>query len=94
MGLVPGVDDRSKGATITFENRPWDDASHFPAGRALVAITVLFSIGLVATNRFRGFRLNVLALIAAFGIAGYTGGPLVLAGGLSLAVAGWKKARG
>ena len=37
-----------------------------------------------------GFTIAVTAL----GLAGYSGGPLILTGGLALAVAGWRMGRG
>ena len=94
MGMVPGVDDPSPGLTMTLLSQPWEDAGHVPPGRAIVAIVLLFAIAIFATMRFRGFWNNHLALAAALLLAGYTAGPLIFAGGLGLAVAGWKKARG
>jgi hypothetical protein len=32
--------------------------------------------------------------VTALGLAGYTGGPLILAGSVGLAVAGWRMGRG
>jgi len=94
MGMVPGINDPQKSLTMTFGSPPWAVAGHSPPGRALFSIVLLFSMAIVATSRFRGFAVNLLALLAVLGLAGYTGGPIVLAGGLGLAVAGWKTARG
>ena len=94
MGMVPGIADPSKGPSMTFGSRPWEAGGHSAPGRAIVATMLLLAIVLLTTSRFRGFWINLVALLTALLLAGYTGGPLVLAGGLGLAVAGWKKARG
>ncbi len=94
MGMVPGIADPSKGPSMTFGSRPWEAGGHSAPGRAIVATMLLLAIVLLTTSRFRGFWINLVALLTALLLAGYTGGPLVLVGGLGLAVAGWKKARG
>ena len=94
MGMVPGIADPSKGPSMTFGSRPWEAGGHSAPGRAIVATMLLLAIVLLTTSRFRGFWINLVALLTALLLAGYTGGPLVLAGGLGLAVAGWKKGAG
>jgi hypothetical protein len=94
LGVLPGIGEPSKGTTMTLESRSSDEASQSLPGRAIALIALLLMIAFFATNRFRGFRINLLALLATILLAAFTGGPLVLAGGLGLAAAAWKKARG
>jgi len=94
MGVMPGIDEPSSRTALTLESRPWDQSENPPPIQAIVMFLLLVGIALVTTGSRRGFRLSALALIMALGLAGYTGGPLILAGGLGLAAAGWKKARG
>jgi hypothetical protein len=94
LGTLPGVDELSRRATIQLVASPWDEPNPSRPGRAIVVITLLLlAIAFIQISRFRGFWINRLALLAALGLAAYSGGPLLLAGGLGLALAGWRKER-
>ena len=58
-------------------------------------VTILLLAGLVLNSvlpgRFTG--RGSLGLVAVLALAGYTGGPVILAGAMVLAAAAWKMAR-
>jgi len=93
IGALPGMDKPSSRTSLTLEPRPWDESANQTPIPAIVMLLLLVGIALVTTGLRRGFRINAPALIMALGLAGYTGGPMILAWALGLAAAGWKKAR-
>lgn len=94
LGTVPGIDDPQESLTMTLAHTTWDRAGHSPDGRALIAIILLIAVAFFGISRFRGFWINLVGLITALVLVGFTAGPIALAAGLGLAAAGWKKARG
>jgi hypothetical protein len=60
----------------------------------LVTILLLAGLLLITVSMGRWNWQSSLALVTAFGLAGYTGGPLILAGSVGLAVTGWRMGRG
>ena len=94
MGVIPGIDAASSNGSLILETRPWDTVVVAPRDQSVVTIFVLIGILVVTTPIGRLTWPSSVALVAALGLAGFTGGPLVLALGLGLAVAGWKNARG
>jgi hypothetical protein len=94
LGVIPGIDAASSNGSLILETRPWDTVVVAPRDQSIVTIFVLIGILVVTTPIGRLTWPSSVALVAALGLAGFTGGPLVLALGLGLAVAGWKNARG
>jgi len=94
IGVMPGIDEPSSRTSLTIESRPWEESGNHPPIQAIVTLFLLVGIALVTTGSRRGFWINSLALIMALGLAGSMGGPMILAGALGLAAAGWKKANG
>ena len=94
IGVMPGIDEPSSRTSMILESRPWEESGNHPPIPAIVTLLLLVGIALVTTGLRRSFWINLLALIMALGLAGSMGGPMILAGGLGLAAAGWKKARG
>jgi len=94
IGVVPGVDEPSSTTSLILESRPWQESGNSPPIQTIVTLLLLVGIALVTTGSRRGFWISSLALLMALGLAGSMGGPIILAGGLGLAAAGWKNARG
>jgi hypothetical protein len=94
IGPLPGLDELSPNVSLILEPRLWHDDSIRPRGQAKVALALVLGLVVFAIAWRRGFWGQVLGLAIALGFAGYTGGPLVLAGGLGLVAAGWRRARG
>ena len=94
IGMMPGIEAASTKASLTLEDRPW--ALHGYGTRYLSTFTILLLVGLLLATVFvgRGNWQSSVALVTALGLAGFTGGPLILAGGVGLAVAGWRMGRG
>lgn len=90
IGVMPGIERKSSEALLTLEARPWDAVDNVPLPQSVTAILLLTILLLAIVSLGRRTWPNSLALVTALGLAGYTGGPLVLAGGMGLAVAGWK----
>src|SRR5262249_32614445 len=88
MGAIAGVDESTPLNLLTFEARPWDEYWDKIPGQSLLGLLLLLGIGLVALVWRQHAWLSALALAGALGFAGYTGGPIVLALVLALAVAG------
>jgi hypothetical protein len=93
IGVVPGIEGKSSEPVLTLEARPWEAIDNIPLPRFLTAIILLTILALVVVSPSRRIWPNSLALVTTLGLAGYTGGPLILAGGMGLAVAGWKMNR-
>ena len=94
MGVMPGIDEPTSKHSLILESRPWEESGNHPPIPAIVTLVMLIGIALATIGSRRGVWVNSLALILALGLAGYTGGLMILAGGLGLAAAGWKTARG
>jgi hypothetical protein len=94
IGVMPGLDEPSPRTSLILERRPWPEDANRQHDQAIIALALLLGIVLVTTAWRLGIWGHFLALVMALGLAGYTGGPLILAGGLGLAAAGWKRARG
>ncbi len=96
FGELPGIDEASATPSLVLESRPWwwgEKDSRVPIP-AIVTILVLVGIALITFGSRGNFWTSTLALLAALGLAGYVGGPIILAGLLGLAGASWKRARG
>jgi hypothetical protein len=94
IGIMPGIDAKESKVSLTLEERPWDvngNGSHYPS---IITIILLVGLLLVTVLIGRWSWQGFLALVTALGLAGYTGGPLILAGAVGLAVAGWRMGRG
>jgi hypothetical protein len=86
LGIVSGTDAPASTTTLTFATRP--DApllSRYPA-RAVVIVLLILGAAMLATLQGSRRLGRWTALAAALGVAGYAGGPVMLAGGLGLAV--------
>ena len=93
IGTMPGIDATSSTAPLILEERPWEVIEN--ATRSPFVVTMLLVTVLTLVIMSLGHRTwpSALALVTALGLAGYTGGPLILAGGMGLAVAGWRGRR-
>ena len=94
IGIMPGTDAKESKVSLTLEERPWDvigNGSHYPS---IITIILLVGLLLVTVLIGRWSWQGFLALVTALGLAGYTGGPLILAGAVGLAVAGWRMGGG
>jgi len=94
MGEIPGIDGTSSPISLNLESRPWDAIGNALREQSIVLILLLAVVLLVTASIGRSRWPRFLALPAAIGLAGYTGGPLILAVGVGLAAAGWKMTRG
>ena len=77
--------------SLTLEERPWDaigNASRAPIRRH--DSSPRDSLAGHGVHWAARTWPSSLALVTALGLAGYTGGPLILAGAMGLAVAGWR----
>ena len=93
IGIMRGIEASTR-VSLGLEDQPWDligSGTRYPS-----IITILFLAGflLVTLSIGRWSWQRPLALVTALGLAGYTGGPLILAAGVALAVAGWRRGRG
>jgi hypothetical protein len=93
IGVMPGVDDPSSRTPLTLETRSWLARRNQLPGRLVITLALLFGIALLATGLVRGLWSTALALSMALGVAWVTGGPLLGAGALAMAAAGWKTVR-
>jgi hypothetical protein len=93
VGVVPGIEGKSSAASLTLEARPWDAFDTLSLPRFVTAMLLFTILLLVIISLGRRNWPNSLALVTALGLAGYTGGPLILAGGMGLAIAGWRMNR-
>ena len=93
MGLLPGVDDPPSKAPLVLARQPWDEGAKEPSGHTIIMLLAIMAIALTTTAWHQGPRTNSLALLMALALAGYAGGPLILAGALAFSAAAWKKAR-
>ena len=93
IGVMPGIEATSSKLSLTLEDgrgmRSATPRRPDPSSRSFYSWVSCWSRRLWAVGRGR----VRLALVTALGLAGYTGGPLILAGGLGLAAAGWRRAR-
>jgi hypothetical protein len=94
IGSMPGIEQTSSKVSLTLEDRPWGVTANGALDPSLVTILLLAGLLLITVSMGRWNWQSSLALVTAFGLAGYTGGPLILAGSVGLAVAGWRMGRG
>jgi hypothetical protein len=94
IGLVPGVDVTAQPILLKLESRPWDDLRYTLPLPAIITIVLIGGIALATVGMGRWNWQGFLALLAAIGLAAYTGGPTMLVLGLALALAGRKAAEG
>jgi hypothetical protein len=94
MGLVPGVEATASPTLLKVETRSWDDWENSLPLQVIITILLIGVIALATMGMGRWNWQGSVALSTALGLAGYTGGPTLLAIGLALALAGWKTARG
>jgi hypothetical protein len=90
IGVIPGIDEPSSGQPVTFENRGSDWTWNSSRFVEIVILSLLMGILLVTTLSYRNRWINALGLAMALGAVGSAGGPLILAGGLGVAVIGWR----
>jgi hypothetical protein len=93
LGITTGIDEPSSRNAVTFASRPGGTAlDGLPARPGLMAALLLgAAIAASFLGGYRGIRSAALALV--LGVAGYAGGPAMLAGGLGLAALAWRKGR-
>ncbi len=93
LGTMPGIEATSSTVSLTLEDRPWDVIGKGTRYASIVAILLLVGLLLVTVSVGRWRWQSSLALVTALGFAGFTGGPLILAGGVGLAAVGWRMGR-
>ena len=93
IGIMPGMEATSSRVSLTLADRPWDDIGDDASDRSVSMILLLLGLLLVTLSIGRSSWQSSLALVTALGLAGYTGGPVILAAGVGLAVGGWKMGR-
>ena len=81
LGTMPGIEATSSTVSLTLEDRPWDLIGNGARYPSIVTILLLVGLLLVTVSVGRWRWQSSLALVTALGLAGYTGGPLILAGG-------------
>jgi hypothetical protein len=94
IGVLPGTEGTPGKFSLTLEREPWGLLVDAPRVQSVITALGLIGIALVLMPANRRTARSFLALSAILTLAGYTGGPLILAGGLGLAGAGWRKRRG
>jgi hypothetical protein len=90
IGVMPGVDEPPSQNPLALVHATAEDTWTSSRILAIVAMSLLLGIALVTTAIPRNPWIDALALVMPLGILGYVGGPLILAGGLSIAAIGWK----
>ncbi len=90
---MPGIERTSSEVSLTLEAGAWDALENCLPSWPDEAIALLTVFLLVIVSLGRRTWPSSLALVTALGLAGYTGGPVILAGGMGLAAAGWRMNR-
>ena len=93
IGIMPGIEASSPKVSLALEYWPWDLIGNGTRYPSIITILLLMGLLLVTVSIGRWSWQRPLALVTALGLAGYTGGPLILAGGVGLAVVGWRRGR-
>jgi hypothetical protein len=93
IGVMPGIEETRSEVSLTLEGPQWDVSVDSLRSRSVVAIFVVAVVSLVVLSIGRRTWPSSLALAAALGLTGCTGGPMILAGGIGLAFAGWSMNR-
>jgi hypothetical protein len=93
-GMMMGIDQPASRSSLILATRPrWLSPDEWPA-RSTIIIPLLLGAA-IAASFLRGSRLTgVAALATVLGVAGYAGGPMMLAGALGLAAMAWKQGSG
>jgi hypothetical protein len=96
MGVMPGIDEPSPPIPLTLESRPGGDSPNRNPAPYQLTVVLAFLMGIILVRPMVGVypAANYTALALALGLAGYAGGPTLLAGGLGLAVLARPKGRG
>jgi hypothetical protein len=93
MGVIPGIDAASSNVSLALESQPWDAIMSPPRNQSIVTVLLLVGVLVLTGSIGRWTWPSSVALLTALGLAGYTGGPLIVAIGLGLAAVGSKIAR-
>jgi hypothetical protein len=89
IGDISGIDEPSSDNSLILENRNSEWSWNSTRNPAILTLSLLAGIALLTTALRRNRWINALALAMALGVVGSVGGPLILAGGLGIAVIGW-----
>jgi hypothetical protein len=93
VGVVPGVDAPANQRQLTIESPSRDGVWQYPRIRGLILVFAFLAMSLLTLIVRRRPWIEALAVISALALAGYWGGPVVLAGGLGLAAVAWLTGR-
>jgi hypothetical protein len=93
LGILPGIDVSPARNSFALEREPWTESHAHLSTETIIALLLLFLIGLSTTLLHRSRRARAATVLLALGLAGYAGGSVSLAGALGLVIAGWRKAR-
>ena len=89
MGFSAGLNEQPTTIDGSFETPDRSETEIPDRARSMLMLGILIAMGLAAITRSRAEARILLLLAAALGLLAFIGGPLVLAVGLILAVAGW-----
>jgi hypothetical protein len=93
IGLVAGIDGTSSSLALTLESQPLAPTENGPSDSSTISILLLVSLWLATLSPGRITGQGTLAVLAALGLAGYTGGPFALVAAMALMTAARKLAR-
>jgi hypothetical protein len=93
IGSIPGIDGPSSTLSLTLQRQSLAAIVTGPRDLPIVTILLILGLSLVTVLPARFTGQSALGLMTALGLAGYTGGPLILAGAFGLAAAAWTRAR-
>ncbi len=93
VGVLPGIEGKTSSVSLTLREQRWDGI----AMRSRSVVTIALLAALVLTTLSLGHRTwpsSLARLVTALGLAGQSGGPLILLARIGLAAAGWRMGRG
>ena len=80
VGVLPGVEAKTSPVSLTLLERPWDVIGTAMRSRSVITITLLAVLVLATLSHGHRPWPSSLALVTALGLAGQSGGPLILLG--------------
>jgi hypothetical protein len=89
IGLAPGLNEEPTTISGSWEGPGVLESDPADHARSMILLGVLVALGLSAAARALLGAWGYLILAVLLGLLGFMGGPVILAGGMALAVAGW-----